>query len=490
MKAALVALGLGRLLVVICSVASVRLYTQALGAHEVGVMNLVLSAVNLFALLSGSIGQFFNRQVLEWKLRGRLVVNIRNYFIFLVLFSALSCALVLVPYLLGDAAWRNLSLPWLLFLLTGTLILSSLNNAVLYIINVTGSRLAYSMLSNLTSWAGLGISIAAVATFAAKAQYWLLGPMIGQMLCLSVATFYLWRSNHPDMRTEIQAEVRKVPNFLFRDVFRFSWPLVICMGLYWMQRSSYAPLMASMNGVSIFGLFSVAFSIGVLAVTSFDVLFKDYYSPIYYRSIVGESADGNVRAWNNYMEAFAPAIVGVFFFVSATGDSLIDVLVSREFRGLGDVVTWGALSQGLIAIYSVYVVLASTFMDNKVLIGPNVGGACVAIALLYTLLPINPVIGTGISISLAILVTTYLTARKLKHMYPRVTFPLRRVIQSVAVFSPLWLIRFLERSGWPGSAAGRASLVIVTAAIYTALVQYLLARSWIYGSRRVDKSFP
>lgn len=479
MSANLVALIVGRAFVVVSSVVSVRLYTQALGAHEVGVMNLILSVVGLFTLLSGSIGQFFHQRVLEWQVRGRLLANVRNYCMFLVCFAAAASFVIPVVYWFGSPAWRDVPLGWLVLLLSGTLIVVSLNNLLLYTLNATGSRLTYSVLSNVASWGGLGMALMGVLLVDRRAEYWLIGVLGGQLISLALAAPLVWRL----ARVRADARVQSSDSS-FRVVLGFSWPLVVCMALYWVQRSSYGPMMAAINDVATLGLFSVAFSIGLLAMTSFDTLFKDYYSPIYYRAIAGSSDDAKVQAWNDYMDACLPAILVAFVFTAVLADSLLQLFVSEEFRGLATIVAWGALCQALISIYSLYVVLASTFMDNRVLIAPNLWGAGVAAGCLYILLPHNPMLGAGLSIALGVLTTTVLTARTLRQRHA-VRVSVRLGLRAVVLIAPLSLALYVEHFLWSEDSGIKAIVLLLCASAYMAAVQHRLARRWLHAAEQV-----
>jgi O-antigen/teichoic acid export membrane protein len=478
-SANLTALLVGRVLMVVCSIVSVRLYTQLLGPHEVGVMNLVLSALGLATLLSGAIGQFFHRHVLEWQANGRLLANIWRYAAFTLAFGAASCLVMTVPYSFGDATWRSVPLAWLFLLLAGTLFSASLSNALLYILNATGARFTYAVLANATSWGGLVLSLAGALVVAPRAEYWLFGVLGGQLICIALAAPFVWRLT----RVPAQSATPPTADFAFGAVLSFSWPLVICMGLYWLQRSSYAPMMAEISGVYTLGLISLGFSIGSMAITSFDTLFKDYYSPIYYRAIRNGSDDTKAVAWNAYMDAFVPAVLAALVFPAVVADSLLQLLVSTEFRGLGAVVRWGAFVQALISVYSMYVVLASTFMDNRVLLIPNLWGGAIAVVSLYLTLPRDPILGTGVSLSLAVLTTTFLVGRALKKRHG-IVFPVKRALAAIAMSIPLLAVYYVERFVWIDGAALKASMLIALAGLYVAAVQHRLSRGWLRGAER------
>jgi O-antigen/teichoic acid export membrane protein len=470
-QATLIVLLIGRALLILSSVVSIRLATQLLGASQVGVMNLILSAITLFGLLIGAFSLYFYRQLLEWHIEGRLIENVARYALFLVISAAVACVLMLVPYYGTDTAWRNVPLPWLALLLAGNLVIATLNGAVLYALNALGRRRTYVLLSNVTSWGGVGLAVASNLLASPRAEHWLFGLLAAQLVSLCMA----WRPFVEAARVESgspRVANARVEDFRFGAVLRFSWPLAVCTALYWVQRNSFAPIMASRHDMQTLGLFSVGFSVGLLIMSSFDTLFREYYSPIYYRAIAGGDDDAKVAAWNRYAEALFPAVIAMAAFVAASGSVLLRLLVSQEFHGVASVVAWGALSQALISIYSTYVLLASSFMDNRLLLVPNMAGAVVAVALLGMLVPLHPIAGTGLAINFGLLTTTVLAGRRLSKLRPH-TFPLRRTSVALALAVPLAVVPWIDRS-FP-----HTPIILGIAGLYAVGLQYRLAQRWL-----------
>lgn len=468
----------GRVSLILCSVLSIRLATTLLGPAEMGTMNLILSAVNLFALMVGAFSLFFYRQIIEWHREHRLLDNLARYSIFLIAAASAACACIATLQAVQIGPWQVVSTRWLVLLLAGNLVLTTLCAAILYALNVMGHRSIYVLLSNLASWGGVGLAVVATQLASARAEHWLAGLLGGQTLAMLFAYWALLRSVG-ETRHSTPAE-RMGDDFRFRAVVRFSWPLMVCTGLYWVQRNSFAPLMAWGGDVERLGLFSVALSVGLLVMASFDTLCREYFSPIYYHAIAGADDGARVAAWNAFASALFPATLVMLVFVCTMASWLLRILVSDAFHGLSSVVLWGAASQALIAVYSTYVMLASTFMDNRILLLPNLAGAAVVLVLLWFLLPLEPFAGTGLSIAMGLLVTTLLTAYQLQRRH-RLTLPLRRMAVAMLLALPLVLLAFATRDS-PWSSESRLPHVLGVlsiALIYLALVQYRLALPWL-----------
>ena len=75
---------IGRILQVAYGVAAMRGVTAVLSPDEIGRRDLVLSVTSWFALLLISpVGNYLNRQAVEWHLEGRLLESVRRFSMFL-----------------------------------------------------------------------------------------------------------------------------------------------------------------------------------------------------------------------------------------------------------------------------------------------------------------------------------------------------------------------------------------------------------------------
>ena len=75
----------GRALQVVCAVAAMRLITEVLHPDEIGRRDLVLTVTSWFALLLISpVGNYVNRQAVEWDLDGRLLASLHRFSTFVV----------------------------------------------------------------------------------------------------------------------------------------------------------------------------------------------------------------------------------------------------------------------------------------------------------------------------------------------------------------------------------------------------------------------
>jgi len=479
----LILLGTARLSVTLCSVASVGISTAVLHAEGMGVMNLVMSAVNLFALVIGAISLYFYRQLVAWEKEGRLVDNLRRYSLFLVGAGAVATLLTPLMYIGDTSPWKLIAPTWMAFLLAGNILINSLAGALLYTLNTLGQRTSFALLSNFASWGGVGLASAATWLGPARAEIWMSGLLAAQLLTLVFASWALMKSLSPGNSTRVAVTNDATENFGAMAVFRFSWPLIICNALYWLQRNSFSPWLAAEAGAATLGLFAVAFSLGMLAMSSFDTLFRELYGPTYYRAAAHADRDELIDAWQRYAFAFFPMLAVAVALVGACGDSLLALLTAPQFHGLGTMALWGAMSQFWISIYATFIVLASSFMDNRVLIVPNLIGGLVTGALLMGSPVQDPMVGAAIAVN-AGLASTAAAAGWALHRRFAPALPWHKVAMASLAALPLWgLSQMRDVLVWTEHPIAGPVVTVALASGYAMVLLHRLSRTWIRSLR-------
>ena len=183
-------------------------------------------------------------------------------------------------------------------------------------------------------------------------------------------------------------------------------------------------------------------------------------------------------AWHKYLDAMVPAAFITFSFIALFGSTMLRLLVSREFHGLQHIVAFGAFSYFLICIYSMYVLLASTFMDNRTLLVPNLAGAATVVGLLIALTPRDPMLGAGLAVNSSLLVTIGFSAHSLKRLYP-IRFPVGRLLLGICLTVPLALLSLIPEFRTGYGTAIDACLRLIAPGLYLIVAHYALARSWL-----------
>lgn len=473
-------LGFSRVTVMLCSVVSVRVSTEVLHAEGVGMMNLVLSVINLFALLNAAISLYFYRQLVAWANENRLLQNIRSYAKFLVFAGLLAAVSVPLLYAVDSSPLTLVSPLWMSSLLAGNILIGSLAGVLLHALNTLSWRMAFAVLSNLASWGGLALALIFTSIANANAETWMSGLLSAQVLTLLLSGILLIKGLAQREPLEQNKSPELTAPFSLMPVIRFAWPLLICTALFWVQRNAFSPWLAAEAGAASLGQFSVAFSLGLLAISSFDTLFRELYSPTYYRAAAHADHDALVKAWQSYAAALFPVLIICLSLVAACGNALLSLLTAEAFHGFGKYVVAGALGQFWISIYSTYVILASSFMDNRILILPNLAGAIVTAGLLALLPVAEPMAKAGFAINAGLATTAMMVGWRL-HQRHKPAIPWRRAALACIAALPLWVMHFVgDAFSWFTTHSIAGSLLITAlASVYAMVLFYLWSRQWM-----------
>lgn len=466
----------GRFFLIASSVVSLRIATEILGPTQAGIMNIILSITSMATLCIAPVGIYYNRHAIEWYSEGKLIKHTGRFILFLLSTAFLACFSLLTVHYAFPGLKFPISASWLLVILMGTLIITTLNGALLNIINLLTYRGYYVAFSNIAAWIGLLIATGVTVKLGGRAEFWLMGLFGGQGISLFLSIILLLiliKSSTPKI-----PEAFPAAQFSLISVFRFSWPLALCTALYWIQKDSYRLIMANLVGMDIVGIFTINFGIGMMLMASFETLFREYYDPIYYQAISHSSYESKIAAWNNYASAKFPAIILLMIFIIEGREFLSHILVSTEFRSGNWVIIWGTITYAFLMFYSTYLNLTFALLDNKAIIRPNLLGAISVLVLMYLLTPSSPLLGTAVALTMAMVITMLDTAYRLwkKHS---IKLPWRRMVLSTISGFPLIIALELTKQNWPNATLMESIIILAITGIYFTGAQYLLAYSWL-----------
>jgi len=473
---------IGRILQVVFAFLSVRLTTTLLGPTQLGRMNLVLGVTSWFSLLLISpVSNYLNRQTLDLNNQGKLLPSLVSYTVFLA-GVALIASFVLAAIHVKVGVGTPIQLSWLLGLVVATIFVGMLSTTLVTVVNMLGQRIWFVLLSNLSLWLGLGAAVGMSSWFGQQTEYWMSGLLIGQMIVMLLSIIVIYRlaarTNQEPERTE------RAAGFDIRSIFLFSWPLIISTAFYWLQNSGYRFVLVGLTDETTVGLFVAGIAIAISPMVMFETLVGEYYRPIFYREITHSSNIQKGQTWNLYASAYFPAVILVAIFMAFSGPLLARILVSQAFQDVSWLAFWGAIVQAALMINATYVLLVFASLDTRIMIWPNVIGAIVALSGLLILVPWHPLLGTGVALSLGMLVTMIDLARRLHPIFS-LQLPWRRITWAGLISLPLVIglkgIQWL----WPEPTLFQTIGGLGIAGIYMMGSQFILARKWL-GQR--DKS--
>ncbi|MES2966002.1 MAG: hypothetical protein V4760_19120, partial [Bdellovibrionota bacterium] len=170
----------GRIAQIALTLAITKFATTLLTPSEFGRTALIAATISLFSLLLvNPVGMFINRRLHAWAEAGSLMPHLRIFGIYLAGVSALAALGVLVGQMLGVFDFGTGS-GWLVGLVCGSLIATTLNQTYIPALNMLGRRKEFVVFSVLTLALNLGLSVAFVTMSDASAELWMLGTFVSQ----------------------------------------------------------------------------------------------------------------------------------------------------------------------------------------------------------------------------------------------------------------------------------------------------------------------
>lgn len=388
--------------------AIMRTATHLLSPEEMGRMFLITTITAFFTvLLIYHVGMFINRRLHTWNAHGQVKHYLNYYWGYLLLVSAVAAACLAAINAIGVVRFQT-DIAWLLALVCGSLLFNTANQTLVPSLNLLEFRGWFISLTLLTIISGFLFSLLLVLYFEPRAEYWLLGQLIGQTLLAFAGGKVLFdRVSNPD--SEI-----KVSSGHIRALFLFAWPIAISVGLNWVQTQGYRFLMESMAGLSALGLFAAGYSVSAGLIAAVETILATYFQPRFYKRISDGTRDGESAGWNEYARVMLPALVLTGIFIAILAPEIARLLLGPAFQSASVYISWAAGVEVLRATAGIFGLVAHARMKTRLLLLPYAIGASVAILLVWLLLPGFGPVGAGAALVAAgifTLVSMYLLMR-------------------------------------------------------------------------------
>jgi O-antigen/teichoic acid export membrane protein len=453
-----------------------RVATTLLSPEEMGRVALVLTTIAFFAMfLINPVGMFINRRLHAWQASGvarHYLIRYASYLLLVALFAAISLPFF---YMTGVADF-GISVGWLIFLVCGSLLFNTINQTAIPSLNLLGDSRKFLLLSIATIAASFLCATLLVLVVQFKAQYWLLGLLLGQAVLAAIGTNILFA------RLRETGPVHELPAIQgrhLRMLFSFAWPAAIAAGLVWVQGQGYRYLMQGQLGLTQLGLFVAGYGISAGMIAGFESVLTTYFQPRLYRDINTDISDNQAQAWQRYAMAVIPSLLLTVAFIVMLAPELTRLFLGQNFQSAASFVVWGAFAEAARVFIGTYSLIAHIHMRTHWLILPNLIGAVLSIALCALLIPRFGAVGAGMGLVLSgfsvVVMLHVLLVRRVSG-----GIPIRPVLMAGASALVLWGMTLgfrhllLDVRGW-GFIAGVMGLVGIA---YLGL-QYLFLREYL-----------
>ena len=470
---------LGRGLQALTGFAVIRLMTSMLSPEEAGRYYILISLTAFFALLLVSpMGMYINRKTFDWYRNRTIQKNLYLFWLYLLGVAVLAFLILLIVKATAGVGVEVTWL-WLGIIVMGSLLFNTANLTITTMLNMLGKRTKFVIFTLLTLWVGVVLSFVFTSRISARAEYWLVGLTVAQLMVFLVAYRYLARSLNYS-KNELGSGWSGIPKFnTMLSPISFGWPLAITAGLLWVQSQSYRFVLNRFGGLEALALFAVGYALAVAIMTICYEIFSHFYGPIFYKEISTADSEGKRIAWNKFAAYLFPAAIIMGAFTIACAPYLAKLLVDPEFIDCAQFILWGALAHFAFVLAAGFQMIAHAEMKTTLLIPAGITGAVVALVGVLALARWDPQVGTGIALTVAGFAMVLHLAIQL-HKTVAFSFPWRRIFISIAFSVPLLvglLVGINPLIGQPSYI--QSIMVLAVAGIYLVVTLYLMATRWL-----------
>ncbi|MGB4811058.1 MAG: oligosaccharide flippase family protein [Methylophilaceae bacterium] len=435
-------IALGRISQIVLMVITMKVATTLLLPAEMARVFLISSAVALYALvLLNPVGMFMNRRLHAWDAAGKIGHYYNYFWIYLLVVGVIAVALTALIASLNLLTFHT-GLVWLLILIFSSIIISTANQVVIPGLNLLGHRTLFVYLTFATSAMSLVMAILMVMLIKPRAEYWLIGLLLGQLLIAFVGGNAFYKTIRPAvMNGHLKTAMT---NNHIMTMWKFVWPILISACLVWGQTQSYRFIMADFLGLTDVGLFVAGYGISAGIIAGFESIFTTYLQPIFYKRISGDDKIEQGEAWTKYASGILPSLLLVGFFVVATAPELTRLLLGSGYKDSSKFLLWGVIAELSRAATYVYGMVAHARMKTKLLIMPNAIGAFIAITMILCAAPKYGAVGVGFSLAFAglvVFIATYVSTRS----QLITTLPYKTLLRCVIVGFVLLVVAHIAR---------------------------------------------
>lgn len=385
----------GRVAQFLLMLATLKLATHFLTPSDMGKIAIVTSTVAFISsFLINPIGMYINRQLHGWYQDGSITTHMQHYVCYLFIVALLSAGSVGLCHYFHLLLFHmpNAFVIGFVFL---TLFFNTINQTAIPSLNLLGFRSAFTLLSIATVFCGLFCAVFFVNYFSAKSQYWLLGILLGQIVFALVGSWIFYQKARQPKKM-----IHK-PDFSVIKIMQFAWPIALATGLTWCQSQSYRFFLEQAFGLGILGLFVAGYGISAGIMAGFESVFSTYFQPLFYKAVSNGNQASRARAWNQYALVVIPSTLVLAFTLAALSHQLATVMLAPSFQMAAQFVVWGAFAEAFRVVGNVYNMVAHSELNTKMLIMPNLIGACASLVSIYFLLPYLGVTGVALALVLA-----------------------------------------------------------------------------------------
>lgn len=367
----------GRLLSIVYSIGSIKVITSVLSQVEVGNYFLINTYIMWFAFaLVSPVGTYYNRHVHTWDDQGILQASFRALNKYLILAS-----LAVIPLLYALKSLFNVAaaLPVLSLILvvSSSTYICSWFQTLCPTLNLLGKRKVFIFYTALSQVIGLLSAVLFIFMFKPLAVNWHYGILLGQL----VAGIASWRF----FKAHIFTSNLSVPSksFFTRELFNFSFPVMISTLLLWAQTQGYRIFFEVTAGVEALAYLGVGLSLASSAAVVIETITTQFLYPDFFLGIKSESHHARQLAWERLWRRAASFYIPSLLFIACSAELWVVLLTSPTYHTVAWLLKWGALIEMFRMMTGVLYLISHSEKNTARAILPYLSGTALVVLGLY-----------------------------------------------------------------------------------------------------------
>lgn len=371
----------GKIAVVLGSLALVRVLTEFLTPAEYGQLALGLTLVALlgqvvFGGLGAGIGRYYAIASEKTDLHGYLVASRRLLLYGTGVAVAIGSVAAFGATSFGSSQWVGIALAATLLA-----VLSGYNSTLDGIQNAARQRAIVAMHSGLDAWLKIGLAVALLLWLGTSSVAVLLGFAASALLVTLSQLVFLRRTIRPLPAGSPPPSAGDWP----LKIWIYSWPFSTWGIFTWMQQVSDRWALGIYGSTQDVGYYAVVFQLGYTPIALVLGLALTFLAPIlFHRAGDATSVARNENVAQIVWRITLVALLGTAVAVLATSflhQWLFSLLVAAEFRGISYLLPWVILAGGLFAAGQMLSLKLMSEMKARELLFPKIATALIGVGL-------------------------------------------------------------------------------------------------------------
>lgn len=371
----------GKLLQIIIMIISIKIMTTLLEPKEMGKIYIFTTIYTFFVLsLISPFGQFVNRHTHSWHEKRMIFDNISVYLIYLFLVSLLSISIGIIIFYFGII--NDISLNIFLLLLSSFVLILTLNQTILPMLNMLHFRVSFTFLTVLTALGIVVFGYIVVKVFGNTAESWLFGTLLSNLIFMIIG-YILLKNRLNETFHGFLNNFKRITKSKIKSILTFVIPLSIATFFMWLQNSGYRILIEQNIGLEFLGFLGVGMAISGQIASLIESIAMQYFHPIYYQQITNTTIENRKKAIDDLINKVLPIYFMFTLFLTFLAKYVVEILVDEKYHDVYIFTAFGIWLEFFRMTTNLLGNISQSEMNTKKFMTPYIMGSLTTIILVY-----------------------------------------------------------------------------------------------------------